>query len=124
MRARPFTLRGGLLSPDETGTGGRNQLALQAEAGATVLEVSGTLPGATEIEGADLRLLAHGPNLARLFDFLGVAIPETRAYRFTSALTKAGGEWRFTHLKGRFGDSDLAGRLTVRSEAHTSELQS
>src|SRR3546814_10468710 len=31
----------------------------------------------------------------------------------SSDLTKAGGEWRFTHLKGRFGDSDLAGRLTV-----------
>jgi len=113
MRGRPFTLRGGLLSPDEMVTGGRNQLALHAQAGATVLEVSGTLPGATEIEGADLRLVTHGPNLARLFDFLGVAIPETRAYRFTSALTKAGGEWRFTHLKGRFGDSDLAGRMTV-----------
>jgi len=113
MRGRPFTLRGGLLSPDEMVTGGRNQLALHAQAGATVLEVSGTLPGATEIEGADLRLITHGPNLARLFDFLGVAIPETRAYRFTSALTKAGGEWRFTHLKGRFGDSDLAGRMTV-----------
>ena len=113
MRGRPFTLRGGLLSPDEMVTGGRNQLALHAQAGATVLEVSGTLPGATEIEGADLRLITHGPNLARLFDFLGVAIPETRAYRFTSALTKVDGEWRFTHLKGRFGDSDLAGRMTV-----------
>lgn len=113
MRERPFTLRGGLLSPNETVTGGKNSLALHAEAGATVLEVSGTLPGATEIEGADLRVLTRGPNLALLFDFLGVAIPETRAYRFTSALTKRGGEWRFTHLKGRFGDSDLAGRMTV-----------
>jgi uncharacterized protein involved in outer membrane biogenesis len=113
MRERPFTLRGGLLSPDETVTGGRNNLALHAEAGATVLEVSGTMPGATEIEGADLRLTTHGPNLALLFDFLGVAIPETRSYRLTSALTKQGGEWRFTHLQGRFGESDLAGRLTV-----------
>ncbi|WP_327752814.1 AsmA family protein [Sphingobium sp. SJ10-10] len=113
MRQRPFTLRGGLLSPNETVTGGKNSLALHAEAGVTILEVSGTLPGATEIEGADLRLITHGPNLARLFDFLGVAIPETRDYRLTSALTRQGGEWRFTHLKGRFGDSDLAGRLTA-----------
>ncbi|AMK25037.1 AsmA family protein [Sphingobium sp. TKS] len=113
MRQRPFTLRGGLLSPNETVMGGKNSLALHAEAGATILEVSGTLPGATEIKGADLRLITHGPNLARLFDFLGVAIPETRDYRLTSALTRQGGEWRFTHLKGRFGDSDLAGRLTV-----------
>ena len=113
LRNRPFILRGGLLSPNETVTGGRNSLALHAESGPTMLEVSGTLPGATEIEGADLRLLSRGPNLAQLFDFLGVAIPETRAYRLSSALTKQGGEWRFTHLKGRFGDSDLAGRMTV-----------
>jgi uncharacterized protein involved in outer membrane biogenesis len=113
MRDRAFTLRGGLLSPNETLSGGENKLALHAESGATILEVSGTLPGATEIEGADLRLMTRGPNLALLFDFLGVAIPETRTYRFTSALTKQGGEWRFTHLKGRFGDSDLAGRMTV-----------
>ncbi|EQB08545.1 AsmA protein [Sphingobium quisquiliarum P25] len=113
MRSRPFTLRGGLLSPDETVTGGKNSLVLHARSGATNLEVSGTLPGATQIEGADLRLTAYGPNLALLFDFLGVAIPETRAYRFTSALTKQDEEWRFTHLKGRFGDSDLAGRMTV-----------
>ncbi|WP_097092576.1 AsmA family protein [Novosphingobium sp. Chol11] len=113
MRSRPFTLRGGLLSPNQTITGGKNSLALYAQSGTTILEISGTLPGATEIEGADLRLVTRGPNLALLFDFLGVAIPETRTYRFTSALTKQDGEWRFTHLKGRFGDSDLSGRMTV-----------
>jgi uncharacterized protein involved in outer membrane biogenesis len=113
MRGKPFTMRGGLLSPDETVTGGKNRLAVHAQAGATVLEASGTLPGATEIEGADLSLVTHGPNIRLLFDFLGVAIPDTRAYRFTSALTKVGGEWRFARLKGRFGDSDLAGRMTI-----------
>lgn len=113
MRALPFTLKGGLLSPNETVTGGRNRLAARIEARATRVDVSGTLPGATQLEGSDLRLVAQGRNLARLFDFLGVAIPDTRNYRFTSALTKASEEWRFTHLKGRFGDSDLAGRFTV-----------
>ncbi|HUD91153.1 AsmA family protein [Sphingobium sp.] len=113
MRDKPFTLKGGLLSPNETVVGGKNSLAMRAVAGTTVLEMSGTLPGATELERSDLRLMTTGPNLSLLFDFLGVAIPDTRAYRFTSALTKAGEEWRFTHLKGRFGDSDLAGRMTV-----------
>nr|WP_070155998.1 AsmA family protein [Sphingobium phenoxybenzoativorans] len=113
MRDRPFTLRGGLLSPNDTVTGGKNQLVVEAKAGATVLQVNGTLPGATEIEGADLSLVTYGPNIRLLFDFLGVAIPDTRHYRFTSHLTKVGGEWRFTHLKGRFGDSDLAGGMTI-----------
>src|SRR3546814_20088497 len=51
LRARPFTLRGGLLSPDGTETGGRNQLALQAGAGPPVLVVSGPPPGAPETSG-------------------------------------------------------------------------
>ncbi|MEJ7934411.1 AsmA family protein [Sphingobium sp. AN558] len=113
MNGRSFTMKGGLLTPNATVTGGRNQLVLRAMADATIVDITGTLPGATELERSDLRLVAQGPNLARLFDFLGVAIPDTRRYRFTSALTKAGEEWRFTHLKGRFGDSDLAGRMTV-----------
>ncbi|MEC3912694.1 AsmA family protein [Sphingobium sp. CR2-8] len=113
MRGRPFKVMGGLLSPNQTISRGKNALSMRAVAGATVLEVTGTLPGATELEGSDLRLVTHGPNLSLLFDFLGVAIPDTRRYRFTSALTKVGEEWRFTHLKGTFGDSDLAGKMTV-----------
>lgn len=113
MRGKPFTLRGGLLSPNETVVGGRNQLVINAAAGATKLNVTGTLPGATELEGADLKLVTTGPNAALLFEFLGAALPDTRRYRFTSDLTKAGEEWRFTRIKGFFGDSDLAGSMTV-----------
>lgn len=113
MRDRRFTLSGRLLSPNETVTGGRNQLQFAARADETRLAVSGTLPGATVIEGADLRMGVRGPNIRLLFDFLGVAVPDTRAYRINSRLTKAGGEWRFTRLQGVFGDSDIAGRLTV-----------
>jgi len=117
LRDRAFTLNGGLLSPNETLAGGRNRMTLHAEAGPTVMDVSGTLPGATELEGADLRVAVRGPNIARLFDFLGVATPDTRAYRITSQLTKAGEEWRFTRMQGRFGDSDLAGRMTISMPA-------
>lgn len=113
IRARPFTLLGSLMSPNATISGGENKLALHAEAAGNVMDVSGTLPGATEIEGAKLKMAVRGPNLAHLFDFIGVAIPETRRYRINSNLTKQGHEWRFTRLNGRFGDSDLAGRMTI-----------
>ncbi|MET0369895.1 MAG: AsmA family protein [Sphingobium sp.] len=113
MRDRPFTIKGALLSPNATVSRGKNDLTLFARAGATTLDLRGTLPGLTELEGSDLRLVATGPNLSLLFDFLGAAIPDTRRYRFTSALTKQNDEWRFTRLKGRFGDSDLAGRVAV-----------
>ena len=109
----PFTVRGQLSSPNETIAGGRNQLALNIAVGDSTIDVAGTLPGATELEGSDLRVTARGANLATPFTLMGVVIPETRRYRVAGNLTKAGNEWRFTRLNGVFGDSDLAGRMTV-----------
>jgi uncharacterized protein involved in outer membrane biogenesis len=113
MRGKQFTMYGSLLSPNETVSGGSNKLAATANSGGNRLDVSGTLPGATVLEGADLKVSARGPNLARLFDLMGIVVPDTRAYRFTSHLTKAGEEWRFTKLTGGYGDSDLAGKMTI-----------
>ena len=112
-RGNPFTVTGALLTPNATVTGGRNQLELHANAARTNIDVSGTLRGPTELEGADLHVTARGRNIAELFSIAGIAVPETRAYRLTSAMTKTGNEYRFTGLRGRFGDSDLAGKLTV-----------
>ena len=113
MRAQPFTLSGGLKSPNETLAGGKNALTFHAAGLGNTLDISGTLPAPTELEGADLKLQARGGNLSRIFDFLGVAIPDTRAYRVTSALTYENEIWKLTGMKGVFGDSDLAGSLAV-----------
>ena len=113
-RATPFTISGALLSPNATISGGENQLELAIRAARTNARIWGTLPGATEIEGAKLNADVRGRNIADLFSIAGIAVPETRAYRLRSALTKQGDEWRFTRLTGRFGDSDLAGWLTVK----------
>jgi uncharacterized protein involved in outer membrane biogenesis len=94
-------------------TFGRTTLDLHAESGRTFLDVNGVLPKATQIEGSDLNLRVRGPNIRQLFDFLGVAAPDTRGYTFRSKLTKVGGEWRFTRITGRYGASDLAGKMTV-----------
>lgn len=80
----------------------------------TRADITGTLPGATELEGAKLNADVRGRNLADAFAAFGVAVPDTRSYRLRSALTKRGDEWRFTGMRGRFGESDLAGRLAVR----------
>lgn len=113
MHEQPFTMTGGLASPNETIAGGKNKLTLQAIGLGNTLDVAGTLPGPTELEGADLALQARGGNLSRLFDFLGVAIPDTRRYRVTSALTYEDKVWKLAGIKGVFGDSDLAGALSV-----------
>jgi AsmA family protein len=113
LRGQRFTMNGSIIAPNQTLEGGRLQFAMAAKSGSNLLDVTGTLPGATEIEGADLRLFVRGPNLARLFDFIGVAVPDTRFYRLHSNLTKKGEEWRFTRMNGGFGDSDLAGSMTI-----------
>lgn len=113
LRAKPFTMYGALLSPNSMVTFGRTNFEMHAKSGATYLDVNGVLPAATQIEGSDLRLKVRGPNVRQLFDFLGVAAPDTRAYWFTSKLTKAGGEWRFTGINGRYGASDLHGKMTI-----------
>lgn len=112
-RGFPFTMNGAILAPNETVAGGANRLELHVEGARTVADVRGTLPGAFELDGSRLNLDVRGRDIADLFSVMNVAIPETRRYRLTSAMTKAGPEWRFTGLKGRFGDSDLAGKLTV-----------
>ena len=112
-RGTPFTVTGALLTPNATVGGGQNRLELHIRGASTIADVIGTLPGATEIEGADLRVDVRGRNLADLFEVMGVAVPDTRGYRLKSALTKLGPEWRFTGVNGRFGESDLAGKFTV-----------
>ncbi len=111
-RDKPFTVAGSLMSPNETARGGRNKVALRAFGAGNRLDMSGTLPGVTDIEGALLKLRATGPNLAGLFEFLGVVIPDTRRYQLTSNLTKREKTWRLTGLRGSFGDSDIAGAMT------------
>jgi len=112
-RATPFTVSGALLTPNATVSGGKNQLQLHADASRTVFDVSGTLDGPTQLEGANLQVAARGHNIQDMFAILGVAVPDTRAYVLHADMTKTGDEYRFTHLRGHFGDSDLAGKLTV-----------
>lgn len=114
VRGTPFTVSGSQSSPNELMAGGRNQFELHAAAADSHLDVSGTLPGATVIEGADLQVAVRGQNLRRLADLAGFAVPDTRAYRLRSHLTKQGDEYKFTKLAGSYGESDLAGSMTVR----------
>ena len=112
LRDKPFGLDGRLFTPNATLAGGSNRLLLNARSAGTFLTVTGTLPGATQLEDAKLKLQVRGPDMADAFDFLGVAVPHSRAWRMTSALTKHSPEWRLTGIKGVIGDSDFAGRAT------------
>ena len=112
-RGAPFRLSGRLTAPNETMAGGRNRLAARVDVGDSRIDLAGTLLGATELEGADLKLRVRGGNFQTPFRLLGVVPPATRRFDVTSDLTRRGIEWRFTRIRGTFGDSDVAGSSTV-----------
>ncbi len=113
VRTTPFTVTAQLLSPDATANRGQNKLTLQAHAAGNIIDVAGTLPSIADFEDVPLQVRARGGNMTDLLGIIGVPIPNTRAYRLRAQLVKQGEEYRFTRLAGTFGDSDLAGRLTV-----------
>ncbi len=115
LRGQPFRLAGALQSPNETVANGHNALRLRADFAHTRIDAAGTLVRPTQIDGADLAVAARGRNMAELFSLIGAAVPETRTYRLKAHLTKQGIEYRFTRLAGTFGDSDIAGKVTVRA---------
>ena len=113
IRDTPFRVTAQLLSPDATVNNGENKLTLRAWAANNVIDVAGTLPSLADVENVPLRTRAQGRNLAELLGIIGVVLPNTRDYSLRAQLVKDGEDYRFTHMAGHFGNSDLAGRLTV-----------
>lgn len=123
-RGTPFTLTGALFSPNATVAGGRTSLGLVVRAVDARAEITGTLPAPTVLDGADLKADLRGRNLANLFLVAGIAVPDTRRYHLRSDFTKNGAHWDFTRLRGTFGDSDLAGKLTITMGGPRLKLES
>ncbi len=112
-RGAPFSINGRLTTPNQAVAGGRIGLDLAATIARTRVTLKGVLPGATRIDGADLRVTVDGRNLQDPGRLFGVILPASRPYSLAANLTKTDREFRFTSLTGRIGDSDIAGRITA-----------
>ncbi len=113
MRGKPASFSGSILDPDRAVSGGQTNLVFHADAANSIIDVTGVLPQGTSFTDSRLHAAARGSDMADLFSLIGVSAVRTRRYHVTSNLTYTGSEWQFTHLAGVFGDSDIAGRLTV-----------
>jgi hypothetical protein len=113
VRETPYRVVAQLQSPDATVRMGENRLTLRAWAANNVIDIAGTLPSLADVEDVPLQTHAHGRDMSELLEIIGVAIPRTRTYDLAAKMVKDGDVYRFTGVKGRFGDSDLAGRLTI-----------
>jgi Uncharacterized protein involved in outer membrane biogenesis len=117
LRSTPFRVEARLLSPNETANRGGNALELRAWAANNVIDVSGKLPSIADVEGVPLKVAAQGRDLSELLGIIGVTIPQTRRYRLGGQLVKDDEIYRFTNLAGTFGNSDIAGTLTIDNAA-------
>lgn len=121
MRGHPFHLWGSQTSPNALLATGENRFEMHADGALSHIDVAGTLPGATVIDGADLTVGARGRNIRDLFDLIGVAVPDTRTYRLRSHMVKQGVEYRFTRITGFYGASDIAGKFTAKIPRNADE---
>lgn len=113
IRETPFVLNAQLLSPDATANRGKNELVARMRTAGNIVDVTGTLPSIADVENVPLHTRARGKDLSTLLEVIGVVIPRTRTYDLHAQLVKDGDVYRFTRMKGTFGDSDLTGKLTV-----------
>ena len=113
VRRTPFVVGARLLTPDATVARGENKLTLTAYAAHNRIDVAGTLPTIADIENVPLQVRATGRNLSELLHIIGVVIPQTRHYTLHAQLVQSGTDYRFTHMAGVAGDSDLSGTFTI-----------
>ena len=113
LRGNPFRATANLLTPNTTIALGRTKVDGTVDAVRTHLDFAGDLAGPTKIEGAQLDLGIRGTNIRDIFDVAGIAVPETRPYHARTHFSMDDGVYNFTRLTGVFGDSDVAGRMSV-----------
>lgn len=118
----PFSIEGTLATPNEARAGGRTAIRLTARAVNSRLDLAGNLPSATDIEGEPLNFALSGRNLQDIGRLVGAPLPATRPYRVSAVLTKNGDVVALDRLKGRIGDSDIAGDLKLTRRADTRPL--
>ncbi len=88
-------------------------LKIDAVLGRTHVRAEGHVTSLQKVSALDMTVALRGDNLDQLFPLIGIATPSTRAYVTDGHLVRAGNRWQYDKFKGRFGDSDMAGSITV-----------
>ncbi len=81
--------------------------------GRTKGHVEGTIDEPLKMAGVNLALSLSGPDMGAIFPIFGIPLPATRPYAISGTLLRQGKSWTFRDAKGRVGESDLGGALSV-----------
>jgi uncharacterized protein involved in outer membrane biogenesis len=86
---------------------------LRVNNGDTEITLTGKVIEPLTLGGADLKLNLRGNDLADLFPLTGVPLPPSPPYRIAGRFDYADGRFRFRDFSGTYGQSDIAGNLSV-----------
>jgi uncharacterized protein involved in outer membrane biogenesis len=86
---------------------------LRVKNGDTEVTLVGTVVEPMTFGGANLKLDFRGNNIADLFPLTGVPLPPSPPYRISGMFDYADGSFRFKNFTGTYGQSDIAGNVSV-----------
>ncbi|WP_051361828.1 AsmA family protein [Solimonas soli] len=86
---------------------------LKLRNGDTEAALAGTVVDPLRLGGARLKLDFRGNNMADLYALTGVPLPPSPPYRLTGRFDYADGAFRFREVDGSYGQSDIAGDVSV-----------
>jgi uncharacterized protein involved in outer membrane biogenesis len=113
-RNEPFGIAGHVDSPLALqGTPRPYRLDVSAQAGQTRARASGTLIEPLQTENMALDFELSGPDLAQLYEFVGLVLPKTPPYSLKGRLSRNGDLISYENFSGTVGDSDLSGTAAV-----------
>lgn len=104
-------LTGALLTFLETGES--FPMRGHASAGKSRLDVDGTIADLIDPSAIDAKVRIAGPSLSKLHPFFRASLPASRPYEFESRVRQTKGDTSFEELRGKIGDTDLAGEFSV-----------
>jgi len=98
-------------------------IALQGSVAGTNLNLQGEIEGLPRLERMNLRYRVNAASLKRLAPIFQVPLPETPPYDVSGNLSRIGGRWETTDMRGKVGKSDLAGTVTVQTGKDKPDLE-
>ena len=104
-------LTGALLTFLETGES--FPMRGHAAAGTSRLYVDGTIADLFDPSAIDAKVRVIGPSMAKLDPFFRIALPASRPYEFESHFRLKEDETSLSEVRGKLGNSDIAGNISV-----------
>lgn len=113
VRRGDFKLQGVIHQPRDFFRQEPSQIELAIQAAGSAVRITGLLPSTSSLDEADLTISLSGRSLDEPFALIGVVLSPSRPYKLDGDLKIEDASAHIENLRGRIGDSDIAGRLSI-----------